>query len=121
MKLKLPKGSFGAYLFDCDGTIADSMPLHYVAWKRALEEWNCDFDEELFYAWGGMPGVLPGMPKLPPGMPGPPPNFPGTPGGLPGLGNPKGPGDQDHRKLELRFLCAFGSSLRHWVRRHRSA
>ena len=57
MKLKLPQGSFGAYLFDCDGTIADSMPLHYVAWKKALAEWNCAFDEKLFYAWGGMPVV----------------------------------------------------------------
>ncbi len=57
MKLKLPPGSFGAYLFDCDGTIADSMPLHYIAWKRALAEWNCEFDEKLFYAWGGMPIV----------------------------------------------------------------
>jgi HAD superfamily hydrolase (TIGR01509 family) len=55
MKLKLPSGSFGAYLFDCDGTIADSMPLHYLAWKQALGEWNCEFDEELFYAWGGLP------------------------------------------------------------------
>ena len=55
MKLKLPEGLFKAYLFDCDGTIADSMPLHYKAWKRALGEWNCEFDEELFYAWGGMP------------------------------------------------------------------
>jgi beta-phosphoglucomutase-like phosphatase (HAD superfamily) len=55
MKLKLPEGSFKAYLFDCDGTIADSMPLHYRAWKQALGEWNCEFDEELFYAWGGMP------------------------------------------------------------------
>jgi HAD superfamily hydrolase (TIGR01509 family) len=55
MKLKLPAGSFAAYLFDCDGTIADSMPLHYLAWKQALGEWNCEFDEELFYAWGGMP------------------------------------------------------------------
>jgi HAD superfamily hydrolase (TIGR01509 family) len=55
MKLKLPEGSFGAYLFDCDGTIADSMPLHYLAWKKALGEWSCDFDEQLFYAWGGMP------------------------------------------------------------------
>src|SRR6202167_2862893 len=55
MKLKLPEGSFGAHLFDCDGTIADSMPLHYVAWKRALGEWNCEVDEKLFYAWGGMP------------------------------------------------------------------
>ncbi len=55
MKLKLPEGSFAAYLFDCDGTIADSMPLHYVAWKRALGEWNCEFGEKLFYAWGGRP------------------------------------------------------------------
>jgi HAD superfamily hydrolase (TIGR01509 family) len=55
MKLKLPDGPFKAYLFDCDGTIADSMPLHYVAWKKALVEWNCEFAEELFYAWGGMP------------------------------------------------------------------
>jgi HAD superfamily hydrolase (TIGR01509 family) len=55
MRLKLPHGAFKAYLFDCDGTIADSMPLHYVAWKKALGEWNCEFDQELFYAWGGMP------------------------------------------------------------------
>jgi HAD superfamily hydrolase (TIGR01509 family) len=55
VKLKLPSGIFRAYLFDCDGTIADSMPLHYIAWRRSLEEWNCKFDEELFYAWGGKP------------------------------------------------------------------
>jgi beta-phosphoglucomutase-like phosphatase (HAD superfamily) len=54
LKLKLPAGQFGAYLFDCDGTIADSMPIHYLAWKRALAEWNCTFSEELFYAWGGV-------------------------------------------------------------------
>ncbi len=55
MTLKLPEGNFKAYLFDCDGTIADSMPLHYVAWKATLAEWNCEFDEDLFYSWGGMP------------------------------------------------------------------
>lgn len=54
MPLTLPPGLFSAYLFDCDGTIADSMPLHYVAWSRALGEWKCEFSEELFYAWGGM-------------------------------------------------------------------
>jgi HAD superfamily hydrolase (TIGR01509 family) len=31
------------------------MPLHYIAWKRSLAEWNCTFDEQLFYAWGGTP------------------------------------------------------------------
>ncbi len=55
MKLTLPSGPFKAYLFDCDGTIVDSMPLHYVAWKTALGEWGCAFDEQLFYAWGGLP------------------------------------------------------------------
>jgi HAD superfamily hydrolase (TIGR01509 family) len=57
MKLKLPDGPFKAYLFDCDGTIANSMPLHYVAWKKALGEWNCAFPEDIFYAWGGMPAA----------------------------------------------------------------
>jgi len=57
VKLKIPRGDFSAYLFDCDGTIADSMPLHYRAWKQALGEWDCEFDEKLFYEWGGMPIV----------------------------------------------------------------
>lgn len=55
MPLTIPPGEFHAYLFDCDGTIVDSMPLHYIAWKQTLAEWGCDFDEQLFYAWGGRP------------------------------------------------------------------
>jgi HAD superfamily hydrolase (TIGR01509 family) len=55
MKLPIPPGVFAAYLFDCDGTIVDSMPLHYIAWKAALAEYGCVFPEELFYSWGGKP------------------------------------------------------------------
>jgi HAD superfamily hydrolase (TIGR01509 family) len=55
MKLQIPSGDFHAYLFDCDGTIVDSMPLHYIAWSRALGEWGCPFPEDCFYAWGGVP------------------------------------------------------------------
>jgi beta-phosphoglucomutase family hydrolase len=55
LKLKIPDGAFRAYLFDCDGTVVDSMPLHYIAWKQALEEWGCTYEEELFYSWGGRP------------------------------------------------------------------
>jgi beta-phosphoglucomutase-like phosphatase (HAD superfamily) len=55
VKLPLPDGTFDAYLFDCDGTITDSMPAHYVAWRRALGEWGAEFTEDLFYAWGGRP------------------------------------------------------------------
>lgn len=54
MKLQLPAGTFKAYLFDCDGTIVDSMPLHYIAWSKALAEQQCEFSEDLFYAWGGV-------------------------------------------------------------------
>ena len=57
MKLNLPAGTFKAYLFDCDGTIADSMPLHYIAWQQALGEHGADFPEDTFYKWGGMPAA----------------------------------------------------------------
>lgn len=57
MPLQIPPGTFRAYLFDCDGTIVDSMPLHYTAWKQALGEWGCTLDEDLFYSWGGKPPV----------------------------------------------------------------
>ena len=56
MRLILPPGPHSAYLFDMDGTIADSMPLHYIAWKTVLAEFGCPlFPEPLFYSWGGMP------------------------------------------------------------------
>jgi beta-phosphoglucomutase-like phosphatase (HAD superfamily) len=55
MPLELPPGDFRAYLFDCDGTVADSMPLHFVAWNRALGEWGCHLSEADFYQWGGKP------------------------------------------------------------------
>ncbi|MEU8230370.1 HAD family phosphatase [Actinoplanes sp. NPDC048967] len=55
MLLPLPAGDFRAYLFDCDGTIADSMPVHYLAWQQALKEWGAVLPEDLFYAWGGRP------------------------------------------------------------------
>lgn len=57
MRLPLPEGKFDAYLFDFDGTIADSMPLRYLAWGHALAEWKCEFPEKLFYDWGGYPGT----------------------------------------------------------------
>jgi len=57
MTLTLPDQPFRAYLFDCDGTIVDSMPLHYLAWCEALADWGCAFAEDLFYAWGGRPAA----------------------------------------------------------------
>jgi HAD superfamily hydrolase (TIGR01509 family) len=36
--LTIPPGDFAAYIFDCDGTLADTMPTHYQAWLSALGE-----------------------------------------------------------------------------------
>ena len=44
-------------VFDCDGTIADTMPLHYQAWSGALREHGHDFPEALFYEMAGIPTV----------------------------------------------------------------
>lgn len=55
MKLQIPEGEFDAYIFDCDGTLADSMPLHYRAWCAALKEHAAEFPEALFYELGGVP------------------------------------------------------------------
>lgn len=51
----MPPGPFGAYLFDCDGTLADTMPLHYRAWRATLDPLGAEFPEELLYELGGTP------------------------------------------------------------------
>ena len=42
-------------IFDCDGTIADTMPLHYQAWVAALGEHGVEFPKAMFYEMAGIP------------------------------------------------------------------
>ena len=49
-----PPGTAGL-IFDCDGTLADTMPAHYKAWLALLGRFNIPFPEPRFYAMGGMP------------------------------------------------------------------
>ncbi|MCZ2343533.1 MAG: HAD family phosphatase [Bacteroidales bacterium] len=44
-----------ALIFDCDGTLADTMPIHYHAWTAMLGRYGIPFSEEKFYSLGGMP------------------------------------------------------------------
>jgi len=53
--LKLPEREFDAYIFDCDGTLADTMPLHYRAWQRMLAERGAAISETLFHSMAGRP------------------------------------------------------------------
>lgn len=57
MKLEIPDGDFAGYIFDLDGTLVDTMPLHYRAWDQAMRAvgLNAPLDEELFYSLGGVP------------------------------------------------------------------
>ena len=57
MKLEIPDGAFAGYIFDLDGTLVDTMPLHYRAWDTAMRQagLTCQLDEELFYSLGGVP------------------------------------------------------------------
>ena len=55
--LDIPLGDFRAFIFDCDGTLADTMPLHYQAYLDILRPLGCDFPEELFYSLGGVPAA----------------------------------------------------------------
>ena len=46
---------YDAILFDCDGTLADTMPAHYRAWLAVTAGHGLDFDEDRFYAFAGRP------------------------------------------------------------------
>ena len=46
-----PKG----LVFDCDGTLADTMPLHWHAWQLITQRHNLHFPEDRFYSLGGVP------------------------------------------------------------------
>jgi beta-phosphoglucomutase-like phosphatase (HAD superfamily) len=42
--LPLPNRTFSGFIFDCDGTLIDSMPLHFHAWRYALKQQAAPFD-----------------------------------------------------------------------------
>ncbi len=46
-----PKG----LIFDCDGTLADTMPFHWRAWQIITQRHNLHFPEDRFYQYGGVP------------------------------------------------------------------
>lgn len=55
--IDFPTGGFEAVIFDCDGTLVDSMPAHFHAWCEALAAYGAGgiFQEDVFFAMGGRP------------------------------------------------------------------
>ena len=52
--MKLPAHIKGL-IFDCDGTLADTMPLHWRAWQMVTQRHGLHFPMDRFYASGGIP------------------------------------------------------------------
>jgi beta-phosphoglucomutase-like phosphatase (HAD superfamily) len=44
-------------IFDLDGTIADTMPIHFIAYRNILREYGVEFTPELFITMAGIPAV----------------------------------------------------------------
>jgi beta-phosphoglucomutase-like phosphatase (HAD superfamily) len=55
--MSIPQNSFDGVIFDCDGTLADTMPLHFRAWCETLAATGAELSETLFYELGGVPSV----------------------------------------------------------------
>ena len=41
-------------IFDCDGTLVDTMPIHFEAWSITTKKHGISFPEDRFYALGGV-------------------------------------------------------------------
>jgi beta-phosphoglucomutase-like phosphatase (HAD superfamily) len=57
--LNFPESGFAGIIFDCDGTLVDSMPSHFEAWCEALARFGAAniLQEDVFYAMGGRPSM----------------------------------------------------------------
>jgi beta-phosphoglucomutase-like phosphatase (HAD superfamily) len=53
--MKLTKTTPLGIVFDCDGTLADTMPLHWRAWQAIARRHKLHFPEDRFYSLGGVP------------------------------------------------------------------
>ena len=47
--------NYKALIFDLDGTLADTMPVHYKACQIVCNKYGFDFPEDFFYAEAGKP------------------------------------------------------------------
>lgn len=46
-----------ALIFDLDGTLADTMPIHFLAYKNILVKYGINFTPEVFATLAGIPAV----------------------------------------------------------------
>ena len=52
----VPKPEAKALIFDFDGTLVDTMPLHYEAWNQVFQKIGVNYPIDLFNKNAGLPG-----------------------------------------------------------------
>ena len=55
--LIIPEGPFEAYLYDCDGTLADTMAAHIDAWIEECKANGVPLDGNVIHELAGMPAI----------------------------------------------------------------
>jgi len=56
ISVEIPKQPYQGTIFDCDGTLVDTMPAHHKAWRMALKDHGAgfDFDVVMFQEFAGV-------------------------------------------------------------------
>lgn len=52
-----PTPPYKALIFDCDGTLVDTLPVHFQTWLAALKTFNAELSEEWYYQHCGLSAV----------------------------------------------------------------
>ena len=55
---QLTQGPYKAFLYDCDGTLADNMPSHKAAFVKVAAQYNIDLNDAMIDELAGWPTVL---------------------------------------------------------------
>jgi beta-phosphoglucomutase-like phosphatase (HAD superfamily) len=48
-----PTPPYRALIFDCDGTLADTLPVHFQTWSTSLKAVGADISKEWYYQYCG--------------------------------------------------------------------
>jgi HAD superfamily hydrolase (TIGR01509 family) len=56
MKLEIHPNA-RALIFDLDGTLSDSLPVHIASWHKVCDQLNCHFDEQIIVEMTGAPTI----------------------------------------------------------------
>lgn len=58
MLVNLTEGRYDAFLYDCDGTLADNMQAHKASYVKVAKNHGLDLDDSIIDEFAGLPTVL---------------------------------------------------------------